>query len=67
MSQSSARSMRPVVVGSVWRHRHESTRLKLTYVTRGTVDFLNLTTDGHGVMSRSWLEKHFTEEESARA
>lgn len=67
MSQSSARSVRPVVVvGSVWRHRHESTRLKLTYVTRGTVDFLNLTTDGHGVMSRSWLEKHF-EEETTRA
>jgi len=56
-----------VVVGSVWCQRGQSTRLKLTYVTRGTVDFINLESGGHGVMSRTWLEKHFTQEETARA
>lgn len=53
---------RAPVVGAVWRDAQGQTRLRLTYVTRSTVDFLNLTTDGHGVMSRDWLEKHFTAE-----
>ena len=53
---------RAPVVGAVWRDAQGQTRLRLTYVTRSSVDFLNLTTDGHGVMSRAWLEKHFTAE-----
>lgn len=53
---------RALVVGAIWRDAQGQTRLRLTYVTRSTVDFLNLTTDGHGVMSRAWLEKHFTAE-----
>jgi hypothetical protein len=47
------------VVRAIWRDA-QGTRLCLTYVTRGTVDFENLDTGGHGVMSRAWLEKHFT-------
>lgn len=53
---------RAPVVGAVWRDAQGQTRLRLTYITRSTVDFLNLTTDGHGVMSRTWLENHFTAE-----
>ena len=53
---------RAPVVGAVWRDAQGQTRLRLTYITRSTVDFLNLTTDGHGVMSRAWLENHFTAE-----
>lgn len=53
---------RAPVVGAIWRDAQGQTRLRLTYVTRSTVDFLNLTTDGHGVMSRDWLQKHFTAE-----
>lgn len=53
---------RTPVVGAVWRDAQGQTRLRLTYITRSTVDFLNLTTDGHGVMSRTWLENHFTAE-----
>jgi hypothetical protein len=47
------------VVRAIWRDA-QGTRLRLTYVTRGTVDFENLDTGGHGVISRAWLEKHFT-------
>ena len=53
---------RAPVVGAIWRDAQGQTRLRLTYVTRSSIDFLNLTTDGHGVMSRDWLEKHFTAE-----
>lgn len=61
--QARGRDARPApVVGAVWRDAQGQTRLRLTYVTRSSVDFLNLTTDGHGVMSRAWLEKHFTAE-----
>lgn len=55
-------SRRTPVIGAVWRDVQGQTRLRLTYVTRSSVDFLNLTTDGHGVMSRAWFEKHFTAE-----
>ncbi len=47
------------VVRAIWRDA-TGTRVRLTYVTRGTVDYQNLDTGGHGVMSRAWLEKHFT-------
>jgi hypothetical protein len=46
-------------VRAIWRDA-TGTRVRLTYVTRGTVDYQNLDTGGHGVMSRVWLEKHFT-------
>jgi hypothetical protein len=47
------------VVRAIWCDA-QGTRVRLTHVTRGTVDFENLDTGGHGVMSRAWLEKHFT-------
>lgn len=47
------------VVRAIWRDA-TGTRVRLTYVTRGTVDYQNLDTGGQGVMSRAWLEKHFT-------
>ena len=47
------------VVCAIWCDA-QGTRVRLTNVTRGTVDFENLETGGHGVIARSWLEKHFT-------
>ena len=47
------------VVCAIWRDA-QGMRVRLTNVTRGTVDFENLETGGHGVIARSWLEKHFT-------
>lgn len=46
-------------VRAIWQDA-QGTRVRLTYVTRSTVDFENLDTGGHGVIARSWLEKHFT-------
>lgn len=54
------------VVGAVWRDA-AGQRLRIKYVTRESIEFLNLHTDGYGLMSRAWLEKHFTEEEAACA
>jgi len=47
------------VVRAIWQDA-QGMRIRLTYVTRSTVDFENLDTGGHGVIARSWLEKHFT-------
>ena len=47
------------VVRAIWQDA-QGTRVRLTYVTRSTVDFENLDTGGHGVIARTWLEKHFT-------
>ena len=47
------------VVRAIWQDA-QGMRIRLTYVTRNTVDFENLDTGGHGVIARSWLEKHFT-------
>lgn len=47
------------VVRAIWQDA-QGTRVRLTYVTRSTVDFENLDTGGHGVIARAWLEKHFT-------
>lgn len=47
------------VVRAIWQDS-QGMRVRLTYVTRSTVDFENLDTGGHGVIARAWLEKHFT-------
>ena len=47
------------VVRAIWQDA-QGMRVRLTYVTRSTVDFENLDTGGHGVIARAWLEKHFT-------
>ncbi len=54
-----ARAAAVPVVRAIWRDA-QGMRVRLTYVTRNTVDFENLDTGGHGVIARAWLEKHFT-------
>jgi hypothetical protein len=48
------------VVRAVWIDAAGQTRLRITHVTRASIDFHNLNTGGHGLMSRAWFEQHFT-------
>lgn len=59
---SRVRSPRSAVVPvarAIWQDA-QGARVRLTYVTRSTIDYQNLDTGGHGVIARAWLEKHFT-------
>ena len=49
------------VARAIWAAA-DGTRLRLTHVTRQSVEFQNLATGGNGLMARAWLEKHFTPE-----
>jgi hypothetical protein len=52
--------------GTVCKSTSTGQRIRITYLTRGTVDFTNLDTGGNGVLARSYIEKNFSPETTAR-
>jgi len=52
--------------GTVCKSASTGQRIRITHLTRGTVDFTNLDTGGNGVLARSYIEKNFAPETAAR-